>query len=105
MRNVQNRGGNTELSSVLVHGFREVGEIVVRIVDELNVIIHGSILVELLGLITCGEGELGQVARLLVLVRSAFDLRALLGRESSARRCGWDGQRGRRSRSQEWSRE
>ena len=38
MRNVQNRGFkhcvNTELTSVLVRGFREVGEIVVRIVDE-----------------------------------------------------------------------
>ena len=38
MRNVQNRGFkhcvNTELTGVLVRGFREVGEIVVRIVDE-----------------------------------------------------------------------
>ena len=56
-------------------GFREVGEIVVRIVDERRVIIHGSDLVELLWLITCGDGELGQVAGLLVLVRSALDLR------------------------------
>ena len=57
MRNVQKRGfkhcGDIELSSVLVLGFREVGEIVVRIVDEHRVIIHESILVELLGLITC----------------------------------------------------
>ena len=48
---------NTELASVLVRGFREVGDIVVRIVDERRVIIHGSILVELFGLITCvGDG-------------------------------------------------
>ena len=51
MRNVRNRGfkhcGNTELSSVLVRGFRDVGEIVIRIVDEHRVIIHRSILVEL----------------------------------------------------------
>ena len=57
MRNVQNRGfkhcENTELASVLVRGFREVGDIVVRVVDERRVIIHGSILVELLGLVTC----------------------------------------------------
>ena len=43
----------TELSSVLVRGFREVGEIVVRIVDEHRVIIHGSDLVELFGQMTC----------------------------------------------------
>ena len=52
MRNIQNRGFehcvNTELTSVLVRGFREVGDIVVLIVDERRVIIHGSILVELL---------------------------------------------------------
>ena len=51
MRNVKNRGfkhcGNTKLSNVLVRGFREVGEIVVRIVDEHLVIIHGSDLDEL----------------------------------------------------------
>ena len=79
MRNVRSRGfkhcGNNELSSVLVHGFREVGEIVVRIVDERRVTIHRSSLVKLPGLITCGEGGLGQEAKLLVLVRSALDLR------------------------------
>ena len=68
MRTLRNRGfkhcGNTKLSRVLVRGFREVGEIVVRIVDEHRVIIHGSDLVELLGLITCGETELGQEAKL-----------------------------------------
>ena len=57
MRNVQNRGfkhcENFELAGVLVRGFREVGEIVVRIVDERRVIIHGSDLDELLGLMTC----------------------------------------------------
>ena len=55
MRNLRNRGskhcGNTELSSVLVSEFREVGEIVVRIVDEYRVIIHGSDLIELFGFI------------------------------------------------------
>ena len=58
MKNVQNRGfkhcENTELSSVLACGDREVREIVVRIVDGRRVIIHGSILVELHGLITLG---------------------------------------------------
>ena len=45
---------HTELAGVLVRGFREVGDvIVVRIVDERRVIIHGSILVELLRLTTC----------------------------------------------------
>ena len=57
MRNVRNRGfthcENIELASVLVRGFREVGDIVVRIVDGRRVIIHGSILVELFGLKTC----------------------------------------------------
>ena len=79
MRKVQNRGfkhcANTELTCVLVHGFREVGEIVVRIVDEHRVIIHGSILVKLLGLITCVEGGIGQVANLLIFLWSALDLR------------------------------
>ena len=45
--------GNTALSGVLVRDFREVGEIVVRIVHEHRVIIHGSFLVELLGFKTC----------------------------------------------------
>ena len=53
MRTLRNRGfkhsGNTELSSVLVRGFREVGEIVVRIIDEHRVIIHGSDLIDLFG--------------------------------------------------------
>ena len=57
MRNVRNREfkhcRKTELSGVLVRGFREVGEIVVRIVDVHRVIVHGSDLVELLGLLTC----------------------------------------------------
>ena len=79
MTNVQNRGFkqcvNTELVSVLVHGFREVGDTVVRIVDERRVIIHGRVLVELLGFITCVEEGLGQVAKQLVLERSALDLR------------------------------
>ena len=57
MRHVRNRSfkhcGNTKLSNVLVRGFREVGDVVVRIVDDRRVIIHRSILVELFGLITC----------------------------------------------------
>ena len=85
MRNVQNRGFkhcvNTELSSVVVHGFREVPEIVVRIVDECRVIIDGSILVELFGLITCVERGLGPIAKQLVLVRSALDLRFWVGKD------------------------
>ena len=44
--NARNRGlqhfGNTDLSSVLVRGFREVGEIVVQIVDEHRVTVHRS---------------------------------------------------------------
>ena len=68
MRNVRNKGfkhcGNTELSSVLARGFREVGEIVVRVVDEHRVIIHGIILVKLGGLITCVCIWLGQLAKL-----------------------------------------
>ena len=51
MRNVQKRGfkhcENTELSSVLAYGFREVGEIVVQILDGRRVIVHGSDLVQL----------------------------------------------------------
>ena len=42
---------------------------VVRIVYGHRVIIHGSDLVELFGLLTCGESGLGQVAKLLVFVR------------------------------------
>ena len=79
MRNAQNRGFkhcvNTELAGVLVRGLREVGDLVVRIVDERRVIIHGSDLFELVGIITCGVRGIGQVAKLLVLVRSALDLR------------------------------
>ena len=68
MRNVQNRGfehcAKTKLTGVLDRGFGEVGGIVVRIVDERRVIVHSSILVELLGHITCRRKELGQVAKL-----------------------------------------
>ena len=71
MRNVQNRRFkqcvNTELAGVLVRGFREVGDIVVQILDERRVIIHGSILVELVGIITCGGDGPGQEAKQLVL--------------------------------------
>ena len=52
----------------------------VRIVDERRVIVHRSNLVELVGLLTCGRKELGQVARLLFLVRSALDLRFWVGK-------------------------
>ena len=81
---MQNKGFkhrvNNELSSVLVRGFREVGEIVVWIVDERRVLIHGSILVKLLGLITCVEGGHGQIAKQLILVQSALDLRFCVGK-------------------------
>ena len=84
MRNVQHRGfkhcGNTELSTVLACGFREITDIVVRIVHERRVIIHGSDLVELFGLITCEEDRLGQAAKLLVLVLSALDPRFWVGK-------------------------
>ena len=50
------------------------------IVDEHRVINHRSILVELLGLATGVEGGLGQIAKQLVLVRSALDLRFQVGK-------------------------
>ena len=70
MRNVRTRGfkhcGNTERSSVLACGFREVRDaIVVRIVDGRRVTVYRSGLVELLGLITCGVRGIGQAAKLL----------------------------------------
>ena len=59
-----------KLSNVLVCVFREVrGFIEVWIVNEHRVTILRSDLVELVGLITCVEGGLGQIAKLLVLVR------------------------------------
>ena len=69
MRNFRNRGfkhcGNTEQSSVLVCGFREVRDaIVVRIGDGRRVTVYRSDLVELFGL-TCVRTALGQVAKLL----------------------------------------
>ena len=67
--------GNTELASVLVRGFREIGDTVVLIDDERRVIVHRSDLVELFGLLTRGVRGIGQVAKLLVLVRSAHFLR------------------------------
>ena len=63
MRNVQNRG--------FKHWCARSWFSRSRIVDEHRVIIHGSDLVELFGLITCVEGGLGQVAKLIVLVWSA----------------------------------
>ena len=94
MRNVHNREfkhcGNTELSSVLSCDFRKVGDIVVWIANERRVIVHRSDLVELLGLITCVEGGLRQIAKLLVLVRSCA-CPALLGQASAARTCGQKG--------------
>ena len=70
MRNVRNRGfkycENTEQSSVLVCLFRDVRDFIeVWIVNENRVTVHRSDLVELLGLITCVEGGLGQTAKLL----------------------------------------
>ena len=106
MRNVQNREfkhwWNTNLSSILACVFREVSDfLVVWIVNERRVIIHGSIIVELLGLMTCVGDGLGQVAKQLVLVRCALDLR-FLGWGSSAGSRGHQSQQGRRGR--EWSR-
>ena len=80
MRTVQNTGfkhcENTKQSNVLVCVFREVRDFIeVWIVNEHRVTVHRSDLVELLGLITCVEGGLGQIAKQLVLVRSALDLR------------------------------
>ena len=72
------------MTGVLVRGFRKVGEIVVRIVDERRVIIQKSDLVELLGLINCEEDGLGQVAKLRDAVRSCA-CPVLSGRESTAR--------------------
>ena len=68
------------VSSVLACGLREVRDIMVRIVDGRRVNIHGSDLVELFGLITCEEDGRGQVAKLLVLVRSALDPRFWAGK-------------------------
>ena len=90
---MQNRGFkhcvNTELSSVLVHGFREVPEIVVRIVVERRVIIDGSILVEIFGLITFVERGLGPIAKQLVLVRMTCAFRSgKFGRKSCQRTAG-----------------
>ena len=70
MINVRNRGfkhcENTEQSNVLVCVFREVRDFIeVWIVNEHRVIVHRSDLVELVGLITCVEGGLGQIAKLL----------------------------------------
>ena len=84
MRNVQKRGfkhcENTELSSVLAYGFREVGEIVVQIVDGCRVIVHGSDLVQLFWARNLCWGRLDQIARLLVLVRSPLDQRFQVGK-------------------------
>ena len=89
MRNVRNRGskhcGNTEQSSVLACGFREVRDaFVVRIVDGRRVVCRSG-LVELLGLITCVETGLGQVAKLLG-ARAEVRL-ALLGRMKLGKDC------------------
>ena len=107
MRNVQNRGfkhcGNTDLASVLVRGFRDIGDTVVLIVDERRVIVHRSDLVELFGLFTRGVRGIGQVAKLLVLVRSSLFLRFFLSRRSSAGSRGQKRQWGRRGRERSWS--
>ena len=70
MRNVRHRGfqhcENTEQSSVLVCLFRDVRDFIeVWIVNEHRVNVHKGDLVELLGLKTCVEGRLGQIAKLL----------------------------------------
>ena len=70
MRHVRNRGfkhcGNTEQSSVLACGFREVRDaIMVWIVDGRRATVKRSYLLEQLGLITCGVRGIGQEAKLL----------------------------------------
>ena len=90
------------LASVLVRGFREIGDTVVLIVDERRVIVHRSDLVELFGLFTRGVRGIGQVAKLLVLVRSSLFLR-FLSRWSSAGARGQKRQWGRRGRERSWS--
>ena len=71
MENVRNTGFKhcviTELASVLVRGFREVGDIVVRIIDERRVIIHGDD--------NLCRGRTWPDSQTLVLERSALDLR------------------------------
>ena len=74
MRNVRNRRfkhcENTEQSFVLLCVFRVVRDLIeVWIVIEHRVTVHRSDLVELLGLITCVEGGLAQIAKKLVFVR------------------------------------
>ena len=60
---------NIEPSSVLVCGFRDVRDaIVVWIVDGRRVIIRTNHLVKLVGLITCGMGHVGHVAKVLLTV-------------------------------------
>ena len=104
MKNVRNRGfkhcENTEQSNVLVCVFREVRDFIeVWIVNEHRAIVHRSDPVELVGLITCVEGGLGQIAKLLVLVRRCA-CPALLRQVSTARTCGRES-RHRESRSTE----
>ena len=71
--------------------FREVRDFIeVWIVNEHRVIVHRSDLVELVGLMTCVEGGLGQIAKLLVLVRRCA-CPALSGQVSTQRTCGQKG--------------
>ena len=71
--------------------FREVRDFIdVWTVNEHRVTVHRSDLVELVGLITCVEGGLGQIAKLLVLVRRCA-CPALIGQVSTARTCGQKG--------------
>ena len=88
---------NTDLASVPRSWFREIGDIVVRTLDERRVIIHHSILVGLLGLKTYERKELGQVAKQLDLGRNALDQRFQVGKVLQ------EGVRGPRGRSREWS--
>ena len=93
MRNVRNRGlthcGNTEQSSVLACGFREVtGFIVVGMVDGRRVTVHRSGLVELLGLKTCGVRGISQVAKLLGARAEVRLTRAFGSGRARRRRCG-----------------
>ena len=97
MKNARNRGfkhcGNIEQSSVLACGFREVTDaIVVRIVNGRRVTVYRSGLVVLLGLITCLETGLGQVAK---LYRGRAEVRLTRAFGSGRAR---QGSRGRQSR-------
>ena len=68
---------STEPSSVLVCCFREVTDtVVVWIVDGRRVIIRRNHLVRLVGLMTCGVGQVGHVAKVILTVSEVHRTRA-----------------------------